>query len=288
VTGVSDAYLAQLEAAVVEVARRALASRRPATLTAAETRVEGVCKDVRPPDLRNETAAALLARGLDGKPIAVLVNFAMHPEGLWKTNRMISSDYPHYLRERIERDFPGATALFVSADLGGMQTPDVKEHTHEEVRRCGETIALRARDALAGAATSDVRELKFESRALDLPLENRRFLAAFQFGAFGKDLGATLRSSGDGVALRSEISALRLGDILFVTVPGEALPEVGREIFALMDARHKFLVGLGQDEVGYLLPKEDFDPKKYEESMSLGPQTAPTLLDALKKLLKGF
>jgi hypothetical protein len=47
-------------------------------------------------------------------------------------------------------------------------------------------------------------------------------------------------------------------------------------------------VGLGQDEVGYILPKADFDPKKYEESMSLGPATAPTLLDALNNLLKGF
>jgi hypothetical protein len=88
--------------------------------------------------------------------------------------------------------------------------------------------------------------------------------------------------------LKSEICALRLGEILFVTVPGEALPEVGKEVFSLMNAKHKFLVGLGQDEVGYILPKADFDPKKYEESMSLGPETAPTLLDALKNLLKGF
>ena len=68
----------------------------------------------------------------------------------------------------------------------------------------------------------------------------------------------------------------------------QALPEVGKEVFSLMNAKHRFLVGLGQDEVGYILPKADFDPKKYEESMSLGPETAPTLLDALNHLLKGF
>jgi hypothetical protein len=59
-TGLSEAYLQRLEDAVVDCARRAVESRVPATLTAGESRVEGVCKDIRPPDIRNETAAALL------------------------------------------------------------------------------------------------------------------------------------------------------------------------------------------------------------------------------------
>ena len=88
--------------------------------------------------------------------------------------------------------------------------------------------------------------------------------------------------------LRSEVVAVRMGGVAWVTVPGEALPEVGGEIRGLLEAPVGFVIGLGQDEIGYILPKEAFDPKKYEESMSLGPRTAPTLLDALKPLLKGF
>jgi hypothetical protein len=288
VSGLSETYLKQLEDAVLECARRAVESRVPASLAAGEAHVEGVCKDIRPPDIRNETAVSLLARDRAGKPVAVLVNFAMHPEGMGGKNRAVSSDYPHYLREALERDFPGAVAVFVSGDLGGMQTPDVKDHTWAEIQRCGETIAARAKASLEGAPVVAVPELKFASRAVEFPLRNKRFLGAYQSGMFGRDIGYSLREGQGDWVLKSEVSALRLGDILFVTVPGEALPEVGKEVFALMNARHRFLVGLGQDEVGYILPKADFDPKKYEESMSLGPETAPTLLDALNILLKGF
>lgn len=288
VTGLSESYLEQLESAVLECAARAIRSRVPATLFAGEGHVDGVCKDIRPPDIRNETAAALLARDRGGKPIAVLVNFAMHPEGMGSKNRAVSSDYPHYLREAVERDFPGAIAVFVSGDLGGMQTPDVKEHSWEEIRRCGQTIAARAGEVLSSAAETRVPEVKFASLPVDFPMENRKFLTAFRLGTFGKDLSGAVQDRGGELVLRSEVSALRLGDILLVTVPGEAFPEVGKEVFGLMEARHKFLIGLGQDEIGYILPKADFDPKKYEESMSLGPETAPTLLDALKNLLKGF
>jgi hypothetical protein len=288
ISGVSEEYLKKLEDAVLACARRALETRVPAVLLAGSATVEGVCKDIRPPDIRDEVAPALLARDRSGRAIAVIVGFAMHPEGMGSKNRQVSSDYPHYLRQALERDYPGATALFVSQDLGGMQTPDIKEHTWGEIERCGEAIAQGARRALEGARPIPVPEIKFARAEVEFPLENRRFLALFHAGTFGKDAAGLVRSSGGQVRLVSEVCAARLGEVVFVTVPGEALPEVGRQIFALVDARVKFLVGLGQDEIGYILPKEDFDPKKYEESMSLGPETAPTLLDALNQLLKGF
>lgn len=288
VPGVSEAYLRRLEEAVAEAARRAREGCRPARLRAAEARVEGVVKDIRPPAIKNETAAALLAEDPSGRSLAVLVSFAMHPEALGAKNRRVSSDYPHFLREALERDFPGAVAVFAAADLGGMQTPDVREPTWEEARRVGEAVAGRVTEALREAPTVPVPELRFARRELRFPVENRRFLAAFKAGAFGRETEPLVEERDGRWTVGSEVAALRLGEVLLVTVPGEAFPEVGREIFARMRARHKVLLGLGQDEVGYILPKADFEPNRYEESMSLGPETAPTLLGALKELLKDF
>ncbi|HXX94530.1 MAG TPA: hypothetical protein VEN81_12920, partial [Planctomycetota bacterium] len=239
-------------------------------------------------DIRHEEAASLVARDDSGRAIAVLVSFAMHPEGMGSGNRLVSSDYPHYLREGLERDFPGAVAVFVSGDLGGMQTPDVREHTWEEIRRVGEAIAVRVRESLAAAPPLEVPELKVARAPVRFALENPRFIAGFRSGLFGTDSEGVIDREGEAYFLRTEVVAVRLGGVEWVTIPGEAFPEVGREILRLMEAPHRFLIGLGGDEVGYILPKEDFDPKKYEESMSLGPRTAPTLLDALKQLLKGF
>ena len=53
------------------------------------------------------------------------------------------------------------------------------------------------------------------------------------------------------------------------------------------------LIGLANDELGYILPQEDFeapsdlaDPgDRYEESMSVGPETGPSVFAALEQLI---
>jgi hypothetical protein len=288
-SGLDPAYLVRLRDAVRESVRKAWAARRPARVFAAEVDVPGVCKDSRPPDVRNEIASGILARGLDGGPLAVLSVFAMHPEAQGRRNRLVTSDYPGPLRDRLEKEFPGAVAVFAVADVGGMQTPKVAEESWPEVGRIGDTIAARLSAALAAAPELRVPAIRWTSKPVDFPMDNPRFAAAFKAGLFGRDLPAAALREEDGRRLyRSRVSALRLGDAVLVTAPGEALPEVGHEIRARVKARWRILLGLAHDEIGYILPKIDFDPKKYEESMSLGPLTAPTLLDALTPLLEGF
>jgi hypothetical protein len=288
-SGLDPAYLARLRDAVRDSVRKARAARRPARLFAAEVDVPGVCKDSRPPDVRNETASGILARGLDGTPLAVLSVFAMHPEAQGRRNRLVTSDYPGPLRDRLEKEFPGAVAVFAVADVGGMQTPKVADESWSEVGRIGETIAARLSAALSAAPELRVPSIRWRSRPVDFPMDNPRFAAAFRAGLFGRDLPASALREEDGRRLyRSRVSAVRLGDAVLVTAPGEALPEVGHEVRSRVKARWRILLGLAHDEIGYILPKSDFDPKKYEESMSLGPLTAPTLLDALNPLLEGF
>ncbi len=287
-SGLNPAYLEKLGEGIREAVRKAWAARRPARLFAAEADVPGVCKDARPPDVRNERAAGLLARDLEGRAIAVYSIFAMHPEAIGRKNRLVSSDYVHELRETLEKKFPGAVAVFAASDIGGMQTPDVPEESWDEVRRVGEVVASRLAAGLERAAELAVPELRWRTRRFEFALDNKRFQAAFKAGIFGRDLDGALREDAGRFFYGSRVSALRLGDALLVTVPGEALPEIGHEIRSRMKSRWRLLIGLAHDEVGYILPKSDFDPKKYEESMSLGPETAPLLLENLKPILEGF
>lgn len=64
-----------------------------------------------------------------------------------------------------------------------------------------------------------------------------------------------------------------------------------------MGASYNWVVGLGNDQVGYIIPREHFvlaevgaheleaDGDHYEETNSLGPDTAPLLLDAAAELI---
>ena len=63
--------------------------------------------------------------------LATLVNFGSHPESLGSSNTMITSDFPHYVRERIEAEY-GGVAIWLAGDLGVLQGPldiDVEDPT---------------------------------------------------------------------------------------------------------------------------------------------------------------
>jgi hypothetical protein len=54
--------------------------------------------------------------------IATVVNFGSHPESLGSNNPLVTSDFPHYVRERLEAEY-GGLAIWVSGDLGVLQGP---------------------------------------------------------------------------------------------------------------------------------------------------------------------
>jgi hypothetical protein len=98
-------------------------------------------------------------------------------------------------------------------------------------------------------------------------------------------------------AIATEASLLKLGPAWLFGVPGELLPKLGLAFKAdLSQAGAGFaaITGLTNDELGYILPQEDFvypdnpfEPgSHYEETMSVGPEAGPRLAAALQELLQ--
>ena len=103
------------------------------------------------------------------------------------------------------------------------------------------------------------------------------------------------------------------GDASVACVPGEVYPEIANggivrppgadldiapvevpSLREVMPGRVKFLIGLANDEVGYIIPKSEWDneapwlygsaERHYGEINSLGSETAPQIHAALKAL----
>jgi len=60
--------------------------------------------------------------GNEANVIATLVNFGSHPESMGSGNTHITSDFPHYVRERLEAEY-GGVGIWLSGDLGVLQGP---------------------------------------------------------------------------------------------------------------------------------------------------------------------
>ena len=83
----------------------------------------------------------------------------------------------------------------------------------------------------------------------------------------------------------TEVGVLRIGQLTAVTIPGEALPKIGFALKRAIQSPYKMVWGLANDELGYLIAGEDWQPNEYEESMSVGPKAGDQITDALRALL---
>lgn len=74
----------------------------------------------RPPFFFDQELRALQFVGADGATVATLINWSTHPESLEDKNTLVSSDFVHYIRARVERDL-GGTAVYFTGDLGAVE-----------------------------------------------------------------------------------------------------------------------------------------------------------------------
>jgi hypothetical protein len=253
-------------------------------------RVSGVAKNSRDPDILDEELTCLQFRQAETEePLATLLIFPCHPEVLWRDNVYVTSDYPGYLRRAVERA-TGAPCLFFPGALGGMMTPDVPAHSFMEAERMGTTLAEAALGALARAETVPVETLSHAAKVYDVPLTNILFKLARWLSLFPRDVIT------NNTSVTTEANRVTIGPVQLVTGPGEVLPKLGLRIKAQLHKAGALVagfIGLANDELGYILPEEDFvypgNPfspgDHYEETMSVGPEAGPRLMTALEKIM---
>ncbi len=283
-SGVVREYIEEVVVSLERVVQEAARDPVPVTMRAARFEV--------PPDwFRNDRKGgdkddfgeALQFVGEGGEPVATLVHFAAHPETLWEHNTLVSADYPGAVRVRV-RDRVGGVAAFFSGALGGMVTANVPlgldlEGRKAAVVRLGTGLADLAIEALRAAEPTGALPLMARTLPLELRLDNWRFRLARRLGILDREFVLD--------RVRTEMNLVRLGDdVTLLTAPGECTPEVGRQVVAAVPGRHRLLLCLGCDEIGYVLTPEQFQNKEYhyEQSMSVGPATGPALVQAARDL----
>jgi hypothetical protein len=328
-TGIHEAYLAFLVEQVAAAANEAIRSVRPARLRLAKVKtpeLDTFIHDTRPPVAHDPEIVALRADGADGKPIGTLINWANHPETLGSDNTLITADYSGYLCKEAER-LLGGTAVFVNGAIGGMQSPlgaavvdprtgsPLAEKSFEKAEFIGGRVARLAADALAKAPEAGLDAFLFREKEIDIPMTNPGFQMASKAGIFG----GRKQPNADGTTT-TPVGYIRFSraarpELEIALVPGELYPELslgGVERYAgadfadapvepavkqQMTATYRMLFGLADDEVGYIIPKAEWDEKPpylqnaakpwYGEVNSLGPEAAPRITTALQQLLTG-
>jgi len=181
-----------------------------------------------------------------GRAIATIVNWNTHPESMEDKNTILTSDFPHAIRQEIERKY-GGTALYINGAIGAAEIiGDTNNKNRDRIRFDGRDFPLNEKSnrpvftferteaigrdvARAAIRALDRGEWSRSDRLLvrkaDLkgPMDNQGYLLLARLGVFD-----TLPVSEDGSIpeFRTSIYAIDLGDAQIVTTPGELFPEV--------------------------------------------------------------
>jgi hypothetical protein len=288
--GVDPLYLAEVKDKTVAAILSALAdaTHESPAMKSVCLRVPGLAKNARDPLILDDELTALQFLDPSGRPLASLFDFACHPEVLWEHNTEVSADYVGYLRREVEVA-TGAPCLFFSGALGGMMTPDVQDHSFAEAEAIGRALARAGLEALGKASGSPVAGISLQKKEIKVKLTNILYKFAFR-----RKLLPDVRDPQGRVT--SEVNLIRIGPAWFATLPGELLPKLGLALKAEMRAAGAQAAGvicLANDELGYILPPEDFrfplNPfkpgKHYEETNSIGKAIGPAVMEAVESLL---
>ena len=300
-TGKSNVDLKYLDWCVQQIAdavNEATSKLQPASLKVAMDEANGkIAYNYYAPALYDPRCGVIQAIATTGpkagKAIATLVNYAVHPEVLGSERGILSPDLCGPLYQRIESTI-GGVALFMNGAQGGMVTADTRleygkegqgqkeANTWEECIRIGELLADEAMRIVAKAPVLDKPLLYCTSREIEFPIDSemmRYILTHSPLKYEGKKENF----------ISTRLNLLNIGPAQILTVPGEALPNVGYYVKRNMATKMPFLFGLTNDAFGYMLAKVDYNSfKRYEyvSRTSLGEMTAEIYMEQALKLVK--
>ncbi|MDR3633523.1 MAG: hypothetical protein P4L84_06785 [Isosphaeraceae bacterium] len=273
-----------------EAVNEAINRLQPAWLKIATGEARGkIAYNYYAPDLYDRRMSVIQAVTPQGKTIATLVNYAIHPEVLGSNVGIVSPDLIGPLCEQIEAQTGGA-ALFMNGAQGGMVTADNRNldqpkdpvrgqwadaRSWDECLRIGRLMASEALRIVKDAPEQKDPTLFCDAIRVRFPVDSLLMWAVI--------LGSPLHyPHNEDKSINARINLVNLGDAQILTIPGEALPNIGFYLKRKMRGTHNLLFGLTNEAFGYILTKVDFQsfPRyDYVSRTSLGEMTGEILIE---------
>ena len=282
-------YIRWVGERMAEAIRKAASGLRPARVgfAAVELPVDekgeipGVARNWHNPGVVDPALLVMRLEEADGnKPIATAINFGNHPDVLGDKTTQISADFFQYIYAQVTAELGGMTLVF-NRGLGGVEpigmgTNDMDE-AEMHMERIGRIVSQHALRAAAKIEWVDDPRVRIRRTECLFPLLSPEMAKAVAAGAIPVKV--------EGGAQQNEMSLVDIGPAQMLTVPGEPHPEVIFKLTDMMDARYRFVLAMADDEIGYVVPGELYNPEGIQEMLSAGQDNEFVVLSAAAQLL---
>lgn len=251
ITGYNPVWMKIIRQEAVAALTDAVAALKPAKMSIGSIPVEDgpnhdmhhYIGDGRDPLIIDNTLHLIQFDGEDRKPIVTVVNWTAHPDAMDRGNRYISSEWPHYLRGRVE-EHTGSPVVYVSGSVGGQIGPHeveaigddgkvYKEGSFAFAEAWGHSVGDFANKAFDHRKEVADPKLAFRVTRLAVHVENVLYITGFLTGILPRTIygfdptkavihDATMDNS---PLIDTEMAYITLGPAAITTAPGELFPE---------------------------------------------------------------
>lgn len=324
VNGKNSEYMKALVQAAAEAGREAAENVQPGTLRFGQIETKNMYRDSRIPEVFDPYLHQLRFVPDNGGAGIRMYFYGAHAESLRGDNRLLSRDFPGRLCDGMT-EATGDNTLFASGPAGGLIM--TKAFVGDTTAQAVENLEITSEKLLdyAKSITPDMEReleptLRLSRTVFTVPLDNPAF-AMYKFLGILNNHAVTAESA-TGHGVETELSVIMLGDLAVTLIPGEIFPELvlgGQygdanpdgvnprpltEIAKENGIDQMIVIGLCNDELGYIVPPSDFllsekapyieriDDYKgenhYEETNSVGPACAQCIADAFEQAVKNL
>jgi len=320
-----EEYLNLVASEAAEAIRAACHSRTSAQIAFGKTRLDAsvnrrqigrlraVNEMKSPTGLVDPEVVVARIGGSGANCMGVLFNYAAHPLTMCARAPLISADYPGRAVRVLEEHGVGF-AQFLQGCAGDVNVKIWGDE--EEANAVGCVLASAVMDAAKGAVSSTSTDLSAVARRIRLPLgpvptsedvrdtlERLRREKAMgpkrvtgMMLEWAEDLSRALDAGTLGDSLDVLVQVLRVGDAIFVALPGEVFAEIGLTIKKRAGGEHLFVIAYANNcEVGYIPTRAAYSEGGYEVAeapvfygllLPPSPTCAEMLVDAALEMIE--
>jgi len=215
---------------------------------------------------------------MDGKPLAAMIHYACHGTSLGGRNSKISGEWMGRMQEYLERQIHGVGAIYLQGAAGDINPRvvgglDGYQDNIEVTWALGEEIGREV--------VRVYRTLQPEPMTASLQIENADIKLPRTYRELVDDFKNT--------TVHAPTTAVRMGDLMWVTFPGELFHVIGQRVKSACPATHAFLMGYTNGYIGYFPEQKAFAEGGYEPATShLDPTAEGIYMRQITELLTRF
>lgn len=214
----------------------------------------------------------------DGKPLAVMIHYACHGTSLGGRNSKIAAEWMGRMQEYVEREIPGVGSIYLQGAAGDINPRvvgglDGYQDNPGVTRQLGEEIGREVVRVHRGLAPEPMAAaIQVEGEDIRLPRGYRELFEDFR-----------------NTVVHTPTTAVRIGDLVWVTFPGEMFHAIGQKVKAACPSAHAHLAGYVNGYIGYFPEQQAFAEGGYEPATShLDPAAERIYLRQIAELLRRF